>query len=143
MGIHLYLCLRLVILGKKNHPKMPSRKKKQGESVNAHLKVVMKSGKYTLGYRSTLKTLRQGRSKLVLIANNTNPLRKSEVRRALGGFRYLFCGCFPCCCCRRSGELWWSSRLSCSCWGKWKVMRLHTARIHFCCCVVCYVVLHA
>jgi len=39
----------------------------------------MKSGKYTLGYNSTLDTLRQGKSKLVIIANNCPPLRKSEI----------------------------------------------------------------
>ena len=35
----------------------------------------MKSGKYTLGYKSTLKTLRQGKAKLVIISNNTPQLR--------------------------------------------------------------------
>lgn len=34
----------------------------------------MKSGKYTLGYRTTLRTLRQGKAKLVILANNTPPL---------------------------------------------------------------------
>ena len=31
------------------------------ESINSRLALVMKSGKYTLGYKSTLKTLRQGK----------------------------------------------------------------------------------
>ena len=39
----------------------------------------MKSGKFTLGYKSTLKSLRKGASKLVMIANNCPPLRKSEI----------------------------------------------------------------
>jgi len=39
----------------------------------------MKSGKYTLGYKSTLKTLRQGKAKLVIISSNTPQLRKSEI----------------------------------------------------------------
>merc|ERR1712179_580583 len=39
----------------------------------------MKSGKYMLGYKQTLKTLRSGKSKLVIIANDTPPLRKSEI----------------------------------------------------------------
>ena len=39
----------------------------------------MKSGKVALGYKTSLKTLRANKSKLVLIANNTPPLRKSEV----------------------------------------------------------------
>merc|ERR1712116_49755 len=46
---------------------------------NSRLALVMKSGKYTLGYRSTLKTLRQGKAKLVIIGTNTPQLRKSEI----------------------------------------------------------------
>ena len=49
--------------------------KKAIESINSRLALVMKSGKYCLGLRQTLKTLRQGKSKLVIIANNTPPLR--------------------------------------------------------------------
>ena len=44
-----------------------------------HLSIVMKSGKVTLGYKSTLKCLRSGKAKLVIIAGNTPPLRKSEL----------------------------------------------------------------
>ncbi|KAJ1864015.1 60S ribosomal protein L30 [Coemansia sp. RSA 2703] len=39
----------------------------------------MKSGKSSLGYKSTLKTLRNGKAKLVIISGNTPPLRKSEI----------------------------------------------------------------
>merc|ERR1712076_82978 len=53
--------------------------KKSNESNNSRLALVMKSGKYMLGYKQTLKTLRSGKSKLVIIANNTPPLRKSEI----------------------------------------------------------------
>merc|ERR1712119_62310 len=53
--------------------------KKSNESINARLALVMKSGKYVLGYKQTLKTLRNGKSKLVIIANNAPPLRKSEI----------------------------------------------------------------
>jgi len=55
------------------------KQKKAQESINSRLSLVMKSGKYTLGYGSTLKSLRSGKSKLVIIANNCPPLRKSEV----------------------------------------------------------------
>ena len=54
-------------------------KKAGAESINARLALVMKSGKYFLGYKQTLKTLRQGKSKLVILASNTPPLRKSEI----------------------------------------------------------------
>merc|ERR1712013_454601 len=60
-------------------PKMAPVKKKGSESINSRLALVMKSGKYTLGYRSTLKTLRQGKAKWVIIGTNTPQLRKSEI----------------------------------------------------------------
>ncbi|KAG0095597.1 60S ribosomal protein L30 [Podila epicladia] len=55
------------------------KKVKSGEGINSRLALVMKSGKYQLGYKSTLKTLRQGKSKLVIISGNCPPLRKSEI----------------------------------------------------------------
>ncbi|KAJ3285796.1 60S ribosomal protein L30 [Rhizoclosmatium sp. JEL0117] len=54
-------------------------KKAAGETVNSRLALVMKSGKYTLGYKSTLKSIRNGKAKLLLIAGNCPPLRKSEL----------------------------------------------------------------
>ena len=55
------------------------KSKKSVESINSRLALVMKSGKYSLGYKQTLKTLRQGKSKLVIISGNCPPLRKSEL----------------------------------------------------------------
>lgn len=74
------------------------KQKKAIENVNSRLALVMKSGKYCLGYKQTLKvkftfifccfirvnvgllqTLRQGKAKLIIVANNTPPLRKSEI----------------------------------------------------------------
>ncbi|XP_022806339.1 60S ribosomal protein L30-like isoform X2 [Stylophora pistillata] len=55
------------------------KQKKAMESINSRLALVMKSGKFFLGYKSTLKTLRQGKAKLVIISNNTPQLRKSEI----------------------------------------------------------------
>mmetsp|Transcript_112189 Transcript_112189/g.157341 ORF Transcript_112189/g.157341 Transcript_112189/m.157341 type:complete len:116 (+) Transcript_112189:69-416(+) len=56
-----------------------SKASKNAESINARLQLVIKSGKYNLGYKTTLKTLRQGKAKLILIANNCPALRKSEI----------------------------------------------------------------
>ncbi|KAI0098710.1 50S ribosomal protein L30e-like protein [Hypoxylon argillaceum] len=53
--------------------------RKDANSINSKLALVMKSGKVTLGYKSSLKSLRSGKAKLVLIAANTPPLRKSEL----------------------------------------------------------------
>ncbi|GIY90893.1 60S ribosomal protein L30 [Caerostris darwini] len=55
------------------------KQKKAMESINSRLALVMKSGKYVLGQKQTLKALRQGKAKLVIIANNTPPLTKSEI----------------------------------------------------------------
>ncbi len=70
----------------------PKKNKKTADSINSRLALVMKSGKVcnirqrlcttwltcifkvTLGYKSTLKTLRSGKAKLVIIAGNTPPL---------------------------------------------------------------------
>ncbi|KAH7026082.1 60S ribosomal protein l30-like protein [Microdochium trichocladiopsis] len=57
----------------------PKKSKKDANSINSRLALVMKSGKVSLGYKSTLKALRTGKAKLVIIAGNTPPLRKSEL----------------------------------------------------------------
>ncbi|OQD77775.1 hypothetical protein PENDEC_c002G04271 [Penicillium decumbens] len=58
----------------------PTKKSKKGsDNINSRLALVMKSGKVTLGAKSTMKTLRSGKAKLVIIAANTPPLRKSEL----------------------------------------------------------------
>jgi large subunit ribosomal protein L30e len=53
--------------------------KKAMESINSRLGLVMRSGKASLGYKSTVKSLRKGEAKLVIIANNCPALRKSEI----------------------------------------------------------------
>jgi len=58
---------------------MAPKSKKTGETINSKLGLVIKSGKYTLGYQSTLKALRRGQAKMVIVAANTPPLRKSEI----------------------------------------------------------------
>ena len=52
---------------------------KGGDNVAAKLALVMKSGKVSLGYKSTLKQLRNGKAKAILVANNCPPLRRSEI----------------------------------------------------------------
>uniref|UniRef100_A0A7S2WZQ2 Ribosomal protein eL8/eL30/eS12/Gadd45 domain-containing protein n=2 Tax=Chloropicon TaxID=2302914 RepID=A0A7S2WZQ2_9CHLO len=58
---------------------MAKKTKKNQDNINSRLQLVMKSGKYTLGYKTVLKSLRGGKSKLILIASNIAPLRKSEI----------------------------------------------------------------
>ncbi|KAL4785471.1 50S ribosomal protein L30e-like protein [Aspergillus varians] len=58
---------------------MAPKSKKAGDTIASRLALVMKSGKVTLGYKTTIKTLRSGKAKLVIIAANTPPLRKSEL----------------------------------------------------------------
>lgn len=45
------------------------------ESINSRLQLVMKSGKYVLGYKQSQKMIRQGKAKLVILANNCPALR--------------------------------------------------------------------
>merc|ERR1711924_563380 len=66
------------------------KQKKSQESINSRLQLVIKSGKYSLGYKSTLKTLRAGKAKLVIISSNCPPLRKSELE---------YSPCFPSAAC--------------------------------------------
>ena len=47
--------------------------------MNSRLKLVMKSGKAILGYKASVKALRKGKAKMVLISSNCPHLRKSEV----------------------------------------------------------------
>jgi len=54
-------------------------KKKSAENINARLGMVMKTGKYVLGLKQTLKTLRLGKSKLVIVSANTPSLVKSQI----------------------------------------------------------------
>jgi large subunit ribosomal protein L30e len=60
-------------------PDANKKTKKAQESINSRLALVMKSGKYSLGYKQTLKTLRQGKALLVIISDNCPPLKKSEI----------------------------------------------------------------
>lgn len=49
------------------------------ENLNSLLALVMKSGKYEFGYNQAIKIMRNGKAKLVIVANNTPPLKKSEL----------------------------------------------------------------
>ncbi|KAK4188031.1 putative cytosolic 60S ribosomal protein Rpl30 [Podospora australis] len=57
----------------------PKKSKSDAQSIGSKLALVIKSGKVVIGYKSTLKALRSGKAKLILIAANTPPLRKSEL----------------------------------------------------------------
>ncbi|BDA46597.1 g10740 [Coccomyxa elongata] len=61
-------------------PPAPAKKsKKSQEGINTRLALVMKSGKFTLGTKTCLKCLRSGKAKLIIISNNTPPIKKSEI----------------------------------------------------------------
>ena len=55
-------------------------KKATQENINTKLALVIRSGKVALGTKSTLKTTRNGKAKLILISNNCPPLRKSLIQ---------------------------------------------------------------
>merc|ERR1712021_54083 len=49
------------------------------QNVNSKLKLVIQSGKYKIGYRNTIRSLRSGQAKLVLIASNCPAIRRTEL----------------------------------------------------------------
>ncbi|GMM35841.1 ribosomal 60S subunit protein L30 [Saccharomycopsis crataegensis] len=53
--------------------------KKSADNFNAKLALAIKSGKYQLGYKTAVKSLRQGKAKLIVLAANTPTLRKTEI----------------------------------------------------------------
>ncbi|KAH7821887.1 putative large subunit ribosomal protein L30e [Monocercomonoides exilis] len=53
--------------------------KRQQEGINSKIALMIKSGKYVLGYKQTLDTIRKGKAKVVLISSNIPPLRKAEI----------------------------------------------------------------
>merc|ERR1712240_944794 len=55
------------------------KQKKSADNINSRLRLVMKSGKYHLGYRQTIKDLRNGKAKLIILANNIPAIRRSEI----------------------------------------------------------------
>ncbi|CAM43245.1 60S ribosomal protein L30 [Leishmania braziliensis MHOM/BR/75/M2904] len=58
---------------------MAKKTKSKVDTINSKLQLVMKSGKYVLGTQQALTTLRQARSKLVVISNNCPPIRRAEI----------------------------------------------------------------
>lgn len=84
--------------------------KKAQESINSRLALVMKSGKYTLGYKTTLKTLRSGKVRRGCGPAGTRPAAGicSRMRGPLGAHVTLRSGprtlCSPGSCVRRRLE---------------------------------------
>ncbi|KDO58164.1 hypothetical protein CISIN_1g047379mg, partial [Citrus sinensis] len=82
LGLVCYFAAaREVFFGATKQSKMVTSKKtkKTHESINNRLALVMKSGKYTLGYKTVLRSLRTSKGKLIILSNNCPPLRKSEI----------------------------------------------------------------
>merc|ERR1712087_388019 len=60
--------------------KMGKRKKQSGQgALNNRLKLVVKSGKYCVGWNATMRQLRDNKARLILLANNTPGLLRSEM----------------------------------------------------------------
>ena len=62
---------------KQYHLTIPPRR--CSDNINTKLGLVIKSGKYTLGYKSTLRSLRSGEAKLIILSNNCPTVRKAEI----------------------------------------------------------------
>ena len=56
-----------------------NKKKAQEQNINNKLKLVIQSGKYKIGYRNTIRSMRAGQAKLILISNNCPAIRRTEL----------------------------------------------------------------
>ena len=54
-------------------------KKNQSQGINSQLALVMKSGKTSLGFKSVMASIRDGKSKVLVLSNNLPILRKSQL----------------------------------------------------------------
>lgn len=54
-------------------------KKATADNINSKLSLVFKSGKAVLGFKSTLKALRAGTAKMVILSNNCPTIRKAQI----------------------------------------------------------------
>ncbi len=55
------------------------QKKSADNNINTKLNLVIKSGKFKIGYRNTIKCMRNGTAKLILISNNCPAIRRTEL----------------------------------------------------------------
>ncbi|KAI5206309.1 hypothetical protein E4T42_02824 [Aureobasidium subglaciale] len=62
----------------------PNKKTKTSDSINSRLALVMKSGKVTLGYKSTLKVIRSGKAKLIVcqLVPRPSAQHRESIRRS-------------------------------------------------------------
>merc|ERR1711862_276586 len=67
------------------------KKDKTSENTKDKLNLVIKSGKYKIGYKLAMRAMRNGQAKLVLISNNCPAIRKTQIEymAILGGSRVL------------------------------------------------------
>ncbi len=49
------------------------------DNINSQLAIVMRSGKTHLGFKSTLKAIRSGKAKAIILSSNLPIIRKSEL----------------------------------------------------------------
>ena len=65
-------------------PTLQAKKSKAGEGINARLQLVMKSGTYTLGYKTVLKCLRSGKGACCIRSRPQPPAAGSRAGRRSG-----------------------------------------------------------
>merc|ERR1711881_297120 len=65
------------------------KKVNQQDNMNQKLNLVIRSGKYKIGYKNALRSVRAGTTKLILIASNCPAIRRTEIEyfAILGGAR--------------------------------------------------------
>merc|ERR1712070_16785 len=76
-------------INKKPQKENMGKKVNAQDNMNQKLALVIRSGKYKIGYKNALRSVRQGQAKLLLIASNCPAIRRTELEyfAILGGAR--------------------------------------------------------
>merc|ERR1712025_1196072 len=76
-------------INKKSKKENMGKKVNSQDNMNQKLALVIRSGKYKIGYKNALRSVRQGTTKLLLIASNCPAIRRTELEyfAILGGAR--------------------------------------------------------
>mmetsp|Transcript_69265 Transcript_69265/g.144411 ORF Transcript_69265/g.144411 Transcript_69265/m.144411 type:complete len:111 (+) Transcript_69265:3233-3565(+) len=53
--------------------------KKDNQGISNKLRLIVKSGKFSMGYKTTIRKLKDGRCKLIIVADNCPPGRRLEL----------------------------------------------------------------
>jgi large subunit ribosomal protein L30e len=55
------------------------KEKTTNEGIISKLRLIIKSGKLTIGFKTTIRALKEGKCRLIVVANNCPPTKRLEI----------------------------------------------------------------